>query len=430
MKKTIQTIVLAALCLFLSSAARAQTAALKIGDQVPDITINNIINYKSSSAKLSDFKGKLLILDFWSTDCHASIELLAELARLQQAFPDKLKIITVGKGEKDEVKRITSPKGLSALSLIASDSLLNSLFPHYLFPQLVWINPELKVLGITTAYDANEATIQKILDGEQVVFKDPKADRMDYNPDKPLFSNSDGGESQDLYHSVLKAYTNGLPGELGIRKDSSRIRIYAANQGRLSLYFMALNLPMYSWPLNRIIYQNVASDKFRISNRAEEKQEKAYCYELDLPLFFEDRARAIMLQDLQRLFGTGARIEKRNTLCYVLSTTPGKLKLQSSGSETENNFQSAITVGKFMNNSPLFSLLDYLEQIPGSLPVIDETGFTGRIDLQLNNNLQDIPALNYALLKYGLQLQRAERAIDMLVLYSMDSAPAASLIKP
>ncbi len=193
---------------------------------------------------------------------------------------------------------------------------------------------------------------------------------------------------------------------------------------------MALNLPMYSWPLNRIIYQNVASDKFRISNWAEEKQEKAYCYELSLPLFFEDRARAIMLQDLQRLFGTGARIEKRNILCYVLSTIPGKLKLQSSGSKTENNFQSAIIVGKFMNNSPLFSLLDYLEQIPGSLPVIDETGFTGRIDLQLNNNLQDIPALNYALLKYGLQLQRAERAIDMLVLYSMDSAPATSLIKP
>ena len=40
MKKTIQTIVLAALCLFLSSAARAQTAALKIGDKVPDMTIN------------------------------------------------------------------------------------------------------------------------------------------------------------------------------------------------------------------------------------------------------------------------------------------------------------------------------------------------------------------------------------------------------
>ena len=46
---------------------------LKIGDKVPDIEFKNIINYKSKTARLSDFKGKLVILDFWGTWCTSCI---------------------------------------------------------------------------------------------------------------------------------------------------------------------------------------------------------------------------------------------------------------------------------------------------------------------------------------------------------------------
>ncbi len=67
MKKTIEYIVLAALCYFFSAAAlHAQPVPLKIGDRAPDITIK-AVNHTSSTLKLSDFKGKLLILDFWAT---------------------------------------------------------------------------------------------------------------------------------------------------------------------------------------------------------------------------------------------------------------------------------------------------------------------------------------------------------------------------
>jgi len=55
----------------LSSSLLAQDkiAPLKIGDPVPDIILENMVNYSGKTAHLSDFKGKLLILDFWATWC-------------------------------------------------------------------------------------------------------------------------------------------------------------------------------------------------------------------------------------------------------------------------------------------------------------------------------------------------------------------------
>lgn len=57
------------------SIDQGENDKLTVGDVMPDITFNNLVNYKSSSAKLSDFKGKLVILDFWATTCLSLIHI-------------------------------------------------------------------------------------------------------------------------------------------------------------------------------------------------------------------------------------------------------------------------------------------------------------------------------------------------------------------
>ncbi len=37
---------------------------LRLGDQAPDYEFTSVLNYKNKTLKLSDFKGKLVILDF------------------------------------------------------------------------------------------------------------------------------------------------------------------------------------------------------------------------------------------------------------------------------------------------------------------------------------------------------------------------------
>jgi thiol-disulfide isomerase/thioredoxin len=413
-----------------SGELKAQNpAGLQVGDQVPDVTISNLINYKTGTAKLSDFKGRLLILDFWSTSCPASVALLPQLVKLQKAFPDKLQIIAVGKENLATVKGVASAKALSGLAFMPADSHLAGMFPHELVPQLVWINAESKVLGITTDYDATDATVQKIINQEKVVFKDSKADQIGFDSEKPLFLEGNGRAPSYLFRSFLTPYSPGLPEGAGIKKDSSQIRLYSLNQGRLQLFFLALRLPQYSWPASRIIYEGVDVSKFTSANWVEDKYQKAYCYELTLPSYFEDRAHAIMLRDLQTLFGATAAIEKRTVPCYVLKALNEKLFPRTRGAKRGNNFQSSDTREKWMTNTQLVELIAYLQDIPGYLPVLDETGYQQPLDLKLNNNLKDISSLNKSLFRYGLQMQLAERSIEMLVISEIDIPAPLTLAK-
>ena len=64
------------------------SAGLTIGDIVPDVRLTHIYNAASPEANLSDFEGRLLLLDFWATWCAPCIKSLNKLDSLQQEFGD------------------------------------------------------------------------------------------------------------------------------------------------------------------------------------------------------------------------------------------------------------------------------------------------------------------------------------------------------
>ena len=92
----------------LSGAQSPPIKALTIGDTVPDITITNVYNYPASTIHLSDLKGKLVILDFWSTWCGACIEAFPKMEKLQKEFGDQLQVILVNTYEGDTIQRVKS----------------------------------------------------------------------------------------------------------------------------------------------------------------------------------------------------------------------------------------------------------------------------------------------------------------------------------
>lgn len=126
-------------------ATRAQSVAdykpLQVGDTVPDVR-----NYKSKSASLSDFKDKLLILDFWATWCSPCVYMIPRMDSLQKQFEGKVQFLAVtaesektvaafrAKYEKRKGKRIAHPE-------VVSDTVLRTLFNHTALPHYVWIDP-------------------------------------------------------------------------------------------------------------------------------------------------------------------------------------------------------------------------------------------------------------------------------------------------
>ena len=418
MKKTIQPFVLAALCLFLSIATQAQTAALKIGDTVPDITINNIINYKNSSAKLSDFKGKLLILDFWATWCGSCIKAMPKLDSLQAEFADHIQVISVTKQDQQTVEAFKLKNVIVRnykIPIATGDKALSAIFPHRMVPHIVWISPEGRLLASTSGYDANSKTIQDILKGTRTAFKDIKTDILTFDPSKPLFDNGNGGKGEYIFRSLLTGFTNGLPAHSGFKRDDKSFRLYATNAALSSLYKVALDLSRHTWKEKRMIFEGKAA-QYRITDFQEQKKSNSWCYELNVPLAMEKQAKSMMLDDLNRYFSLQATIESRETECLALVRTNTGLVLSSTGGAMKNNFASNNSEPKFIINQPLSNLVKYLDELNNLLPVLDETGYTGHADLQLNKDLRNTGELNEALLKYGLQLIPVRRKMDMLVI--------------
>src|SRR5579872_3883205 len=97
MKKFILFGILAALCPFLRVAAQSNDSVpgLRPGDRVPDLAVSHVIHYPSDSLRLSDFRGKLLVLDFWATWCSPCVAMVPVMDSLQKEFAGTVQFLPV-----------------------------------------------------------------------------------------------------------------------------------------------------------------------------------------------------------------------------------------------------------------------------------------------------------------------------------------------
>jgi len=119
--------------LLLSLHSFGQIKALTVGDECPDVVLKNIVNYKTMQAKISDFKGKLLILDFWATWCAPCISMMPVTDSLQKVFDGKIQILPVTNEATQTVtafmQNIQRIKHI-APPTVTGDTVLNRLFRH------------------------------------------------------------------------------------------------------------------------------------------------------------------------------------------------------------------------------------------------------------------------------------------------------------
>ncbi|HEY0676657.1 MAG TPA: TlpA disulfide reductase family protein, partial [Chitinophagaceae bacterium] len=76
------------------NASHSKLSPVKLGDPVPDIEFP-ITNLKNPTAKFSDFRGKLVIIDFWGVECTSCIKVLPEIDSLERVYKDRVQFISV-----------------------------------------------------------------------------------------------------------------------------------------------------------------------------------------------------------------------------------------------------------------------------------------------------------------------------------------------
>ncbi|PRY09808.1 AhpC/TSA family protein [Pontibacter ummariensis] len=419
---------------FILSVASAQDRlvneeGLFLGQSLPDVNIPHLLNHPAPTARLSDFKGKLLLLNFWATWCSTSRGSIPRLEDLQNRFGDQLQVLLVSKEDRAKVQayyksREKEGKTSRWLPTAVEDTHLSELFPYHLVPHVVWISPGGKVMAITSEYHVTPENVRQALKTGTLSVPVKK----DISLQSPLFADRDLPAGNLVHFSVLlKGKIDGLPSGTRLRKKGDTVvgRVMT-NKPLLDLYETVALHQIPSYNQNRLVLEarNLAAllpEKSDLSH-AEWKRQHLYSYDQIGPVSEAEGMYGRMLSDLNQYSGFHGTIEKRPLTCLVLklSGSPRKIKTKG-GPQISTLYQPG---PKRMRNAPLSFLVNQLLSEEGiSYPVLDETGYSDPVDLDISSDLADLPALRRELQRYNLELVEEQRNIYVLVIRDRQDTP-------
>lgn len=442
----IKYIILLLLIGVFSFRLKAQIQELKIGNRVADLDFKNLLNYETKQARLSDFKGKIVIFDFWNTGCGPCISAFPRLDSLQKKFKDQLVILPVTRENNDVVSafidRFASVRKIKlSMPFENQNTELENYFPHLTVPHQTWINKDGIYLGATQ--EIIDSTLAGVLSGKIMNLGETNNKIIAFNPlnpfeilslGKPIMYKEKGIDFENRYSEAMTKHIVGVSGISGLLSISPRI--FATNLDIPNLYAMAFGLlttERKSIPYAKIIID--VKDKERLILPKDKKLAKewwdknSYCYDLMLtdfpPKYPKDVSKPqklkndtilskILLKTLSSQFGYKVNMEKREVECLIYKIIDSTL-LQTSGGECKFNVYPGYT-GAFIRNTKLSKVIDNFSHSLQNYIVIDETNYDGAVDIDLNVPLYDPKALHHEYAKYGLSLTLEKRFVNMLVI--------------
>lgn len=428
-RRFLKKVIFAAFFTLTTNTLHAQQPALKplsFGDTVPDININNIINYKTSSAKLSEFKGKLLILDFMNTYCLSCIAALPRLDSLQHEYRDNLQIFIVSNENEAKVDKFLKTNPIArniSIPVISEDSTLNKLFPHRFVSHEAWINKGI-VKAITGSEYVKGKNVLSILSGITPKWE-IKKDVGDYDFSEPLLTLNDNirkyASNSNVYATVCTPHFKGVGVFYNDEVDSNTgiHRIRAINYSIAALYMQALT-DWRSFTRSHVLLKSGDEHYFTYINKKEYynvwSEKNTYCYEAAFPpLTPESVIRQKIKTDLDMYLQVKSSFEIRKTTCYVLVADSGF---------TPSSFPTgdyATLASKASKNDVVYmspdDLVTMLNRTYWGTPFYNGLNSHLKIHIILPEGvLNDINILKTALKQQHLLLQKVVKKTNMLVI--------------
>jgi thiol-disulfide isomerase/thioredoxin len=401
---------------------------IEVGERIPEIFLKNIYNYPSSTAKISDFQDKkLLLLDFWATGCSSCIEGFPKMQALQTKYKDQLQVLLVNAYYGDNEKKVTNffekrkaHTGESFyLPYTLQDSTLLSYFPLQFIPHLVWIDKTGMVVGITSQTEITESNVQSILEGKAVKLK-RKNDRLVYDSELPLLTYGNGGDETDFQlRTIITGYKEGLGASIGNKPagNGKISKFYVINYPVFQLYQMAYN-DVLKYPPNRTFIEVDNPDIFLLKKNDDDNNENKYCYETIMPPATLTEAIQYMRDDLSRFFHAIVKNETREMGIYSLVAN-GKIKnLYTKGGKPEIDVYK-LSLKKHIHNRPVSDLVEMLNYLMDK-PVIDNTGIIQNIDIEFPDDFSnyDLKQLKSFFSKKGFEFVPEKKNLEVAVITS------------
>ncbi|SMC54692.1 TlpA family protein disulfide reductase [Pedobacter africanus] len=447
-----------------------RSKGLQLGDKMPDLPLGKVYNNKTGKTRFSEFKGKLVILDFWTSWCEPCIAGFPKMEKLQKEFGDKIQIILVNTTENIEgvIKKYPELKLPDLPSIMKDDAgnieILNSLLPNSLGHQ-IWIDKEGVIALRGSALNNTAKNISDFLNGKDIYILKDNSVVPRFDPNYPYSKLLGDFKSTSVkYSSIITTFNNEYQADGKARaeniidKASGTIRNTYINYPILDLYENAFRAELLTGLKTEIIYYHnrqssglmpyliIPKDTARYSDTFHRKissgteyVKNRFCYEQIVPRGISEKHwKVYMQQDLNRyfgfLYGTEAKMEKRIVPCYVLVRTSTKDKLESKAKNRSivkynKNGMSLVKydltglglLGDVIRDSHVLASYFIQNAKKGEAALLlNETGFmqSKSIDLILpeSKDLKTIDDLRKALQPYDLDIQLAKREIQFILI--------------
>jgi len=326
--------------------------SLTIGDTIPERIWkipSRVINHPQHkrAVTLNDYREKLIVLDFWNTWCGSCLTSLKHSAPLAQKYGSDIAILPVTKQSRTEIEQFRKK----------NDSLLSAIFPHVLFPHVIFIKNG-KIIHIGGLESTDEKNLLAHLHD-----RTDKSIRIknDFAYTSPLIGSSNEMITGNTYYRALTAYRKDSPSLKGQTDDtlSNTKRVYYYNYPLFDLIKEALAID--SIPLNRVVFtDNVWNlGNFAYHRNIGEKdrwlQTNSYCYEVNLPINHSDSSiRQLLLKDMEGILGLNVKVDIRAIEVLEITENIAQTKRRRA--------QDALSVDY---------LVDAYNRLPTSVPLTD-----------------------------------------------------------
>ncbi|HTN05692.1 hypothetical protein [Agriterribacter sp.] len=404
--------------LWMLSISRASSQGLQVDDPIINLEVKRIVNYPVESARLTDFVGKkALLIDFWFAACTSCIESFPKLDSIQKEFKDDLNILLVTFETKEKTLRtfntIDKIKHVKLPSVVA-DTLLHLIFPHASAPHEIWVDRQGKIKAITDHTSINRNNIRSLIAGEELNLP-VKKDNMEYSVFDLLIKSLDLDKM--LKYNVISSHQPGLPASDGmyLHPDNGFLRAQATNVNFQSLYIMAYDQWGKGFNYNRLIIDGSVLVRLKET----EDKRNTFCYDS----WWRDTSRAKacseMQNELDHFFNLTSYLENRKVPCLVLRKTGTQRRFISNQStERQGIFYVSDTLC-FENvylKYPVENVLNYGRYAWAPSQFIDETGYEGKVNIQLPRSFESIAQVNRFLKNFDLEVTIEDRWLDVIII--------------
>ncbi len=419
-----------------NSITSKEVTPIEIGQQVPPIVMQEVLNYDQSELRLNDYSGKVIILDFWASWCAPCIQMMPKSNLLQEKYKDDLQIIPITYEDAatatKAISRMEKATGTSnKLPLVVNEKYAHLLFPHHSLPHYVWIDGTGKVLAITGLDGVNEENIKRAISQNQVVANTKENRKLVkvYSDEPLVMGNTHIKDKEILMQSTLMGYIENAGGIRSYQpffpEEGESQRVYAVNSSIPNLFSMAY-LPTQKSSFNTSKIRIEVADPYPLTKVDDQQSwpewmvDNTFCYEIIIPPSQTHRTHELIMEDLARYFPQyTVKTEMRVEEVWALVRTSEKEKFASvvdDPDEWDLSFMPYRAYLKNHNMSRLVYELNHKYLNHTRVPVIDKTDYEGRVDILLEAELGKVDLLREALAAYDLDLVKQMAEIEVMVI--------------